>query len=47
MTYEEFLDFVKGYDEFNDYMNRLNERSIMDIEWIKENWGKEEKEILQ
>ena len=23
MTYEEFLDFVKGYDEFNDYVNKL------------------------
>lgn len=23
MTYEEFLDFVKGYDEFNDYVDKL------------------------
>ena len=23
MTYEEFLDFVKGYDEFNEYVNNL------------------------
>ena len=23
MTYEEFLYFVKGYDEFNEYVNKL------------------------
>lgn len=23
MTYEEFLEFVKGYDEFNNYVNSL------------------------
>ena len=23
MTYEEFLYFVKGYDEFNDYVDKL------------------------
>lgn len=23
MTYEEFVEFVKGFDEFNDYVNKL------------------------
>mgnify|MGYP003400125186 CR=1 FL=1 len=32
MTYEEFLDFVKGYDEFNDYVNSLYKWSMMDID---------------
>ena len=32
MTYEEFLDFVKGYDEFNDYMNSFYELNMMDID---------------
>ena len=32
MTYEEFLDFVKGYDEFNNYVNSLYELNMMDIE---------------
>ena len=47
MTYEEFLDFVKGYDEFNNCVNSLYELSIMDIDWIKENCGKDEEQILQ
>ena len=47
MTYEEFLDFVKGYDEFNDYMNSLYKLSIMDIDWIRENCGKDEEQIFQ
>ena len=47
MTYEEFLDFAKGYDEFNEYMNRFYGLSIMDIDWIKENCGKDEEQILQ
>ena len=46
MTYEEFLDFVKGYDEFNNCVNSLYELSIMDIDWIKENCGKDEEQIL-
>ena len=47
MTYEELLDFIKGYDEFNNYMNSFYELSIMDIDWIKENCGKDEEQILQ
>ena len=47
MTYEELLDFIKGYDEFNDYMNSLYKLSIMDIDWIRENCGKDEEQILQ
>ena len=31
MTYEEFLDFVKGYDEFNDYVNSLYKLGMMNI----------------
>ena len=29
MTYEEFLDFVKGYDEFNEYVNSLYELGMV------------------
>lgn len=29
MTYEEFLDFVKGYDEFNEYVNKLYDLGMM------------------
>ena len=29
MTYEEFLDFVKGYDEFNEYVNKLYNLGMM------------------
>ena len=29
MTYEEFLDFVKGYDEFNDYVDSLYELGMV------------------
>ena len=32
MTYEEFLYFVKGYDEFNEYVNSLYELNMMDID---------------
>ena len=32
MTYEEFLDFVNGYDEFNNCVNSLYELGIMDID---------------
>ena len=42
MTYEEFLDFVKGYDEFNNYVNSLYELGIMDIDQIRENGDKYE-----
>ena len=42
MTYEEFLDFVKGYDEFNEYVNSFYELSMMDIDQIKENGDKDE-----
>ena len=42
MTYEEFLDFVKGYDEFNNCVNSLYELGMMDIDQIKENSDKDE-----
>ena len=42
MTYEEFLDFVKGYDKFNNYVNSLYELGMMDIDQIKENSDKDE-----
>ena len=29
MTYEEFLYFVKGYDEFNEYVNSLYELGMV------------------
>ena len=29
MTYKEFLYFVKGYDEFNEYVNSLYELGMM------------------
>ena len=47
MTYEEFLDFVKEYDEFDNCVNSLYELGIMDIDQIMENYGKDEEQILQ
>lgn len=29
MTYEEFVDFVKGYDEFNECVNKLYDMGMM------------------